>query len=50
MLHLCRKLATIHCEVDIQCTLEESFFAINEEKMVKKFAELELKNLDNILL
>ncbi|MCL7749401.1 5'-3' exonuclease [Halalkalibacter alkaliphilus] len=49
MLHLCRKLATIHCEVDIQCTLEESIFNINKDKMLKKFDELELKNLDQIL-
>ncbi|GAE24537.1 DNA polymerase I [Halalkalibacter wakoensis JCM 9140] len=49
MLHLCRKLATIHCEMEIECSLDEATFHINQEKMKKKFAELELKNLEQLL-
>jgi 5'-3' exonuclease len=49
MLHLCRELAAINCKVDVCCTLEEAIFNIDHLKMMNKFQELELKNLDNIL-
>ncbi|WP_394219292.1 5'-3' exonuclease H3TH domain-containing protein [Halobacillus trueperi] len=44
MLHLSRKLAAIHCEADVDCSLEEALFYINDEKMSAKFNELEFKN------
>lgn len=50
MLHLCRRLAAIHCEVDVCCSLEDALLSINRDKMLAKFNELELKNLDTILL
>jgi len=49
MLHLSRKLAAIHCEVDVCCSLEDAILNINQERMLAKFKELELRNLDNIL-
>lgn len=49
MLHLCRELAAINCKVDICCTIEEAILNINRVKMVNKFQELELKNLDHLL-
>ncbi|MFC0472774.1 5'-3' exonuclease [Halalkalibacter kiskunsagensis] len=49
MLHLCRDLATINCQVDVCCTMEEAILNIDLSKMGKKFEELELKNLDKIL-
>ncbi|MDT8861671.1 5'-3' exonuclease [Alkalihalobacillus sp. MEB130] len=50
MLHLCRQLATINCEVDVTCSLEDAIFQIDQQKMSNKFKELELKNLEQILL
>ncbi|MFD2923583.1 5'-3' exonuclease [Halobacillus naozhouensis] len=44
MLHLSRKLARIHCEASVNCSLEEALFFIDEEKMGQKFEELEFKN------
>lgn len=44
MLHLSRKLARIHCEADVDCSLEDALFYINEERMSTKFNELEFKN------
>ncbi|WP_139377105.1 5'-3' exonuclease [Halobacillus hunanensis] len=44
MLHLSRKLAQIHCEADVNCSLEEALFFINDEKMGQKFDELEFRN------
>ncbi|CDQ18662.1 5'-3' exonuclease [Halobacillus karajensis] len=44
MLHLSRKLAAIHCKADVNCSLEEALFYINDEKMRAKFDELEFKN------
>ena len=50
MLHLSRKLAKIHCEVDVSQPLNEAIFQIDQLQMEDKFQELELKNLNNILL
>ncbi|UOR11048.1 5'-3' exonuclease [Halobacillus amylolyticus] len=44
MLHLSRKLARIHCEADVNCSLEDALFFIDEEQMGRKFDELEFKN------
>ncbi|QAS53148.1 5'-3' exonuclease [Halobacillus litoralis] len=44
MLHMSRKLAAIHCEAGVDCSLEEALFYINDEKMGAKFDELEFKN------
>ncbi|MDG5787828.1 5'-3' exonuclease H3TH domain-containing protein [Evansella sp. AB-P1] len=49
MLHLSRKLARIYCEVGVTCPLDSAIFNINRSKMVKKFEELELKNLDSMI-
>ena len=45
MLHLSRKLARIHCEVEVSCDLETAIYNVNETKMNDKFNELEFKNL-----
>ncbi len=44
MLHLSRKLARIHCAADVNCTLEDALFYIDDDKMSAKFEELEFKN------
>ncbi|MFG6116687.1 5'-3' exonuclease H3TH domain-containing protein [Halobacillus sp. MO56] len=49
MLHLSRKLAAIHCEVDVDCSLDEAIFEVNQERMMAKFKELEFKRLDSLL-
>ncbi|MBU9713795.1 5'-3' exonuclease [Bacillus tamaricis] len=49
MLHLSRKLAKIHCEVEVQCSLEQAIFEIDRKKMIDKFKELEFKNLESII-
>ncbi|SEA99400.1 5'-3' exonuclease [Thalassobacillus cyri] len=49
MLHLSRKLAAIHCEVDVNCSLDDAIFEINQERMMEKFNELEFKRLDSLL-
>ncbi|MFA9557918.1 5'-3' exonuclease H3TH domain-containing protein [Evansella sp. AB-rgal1] len=49
MLHLSRKLARIHCEVTVSCSLDDAIFQINREKMIEKFKELEFKNLDSMI-
>ncbi|QST01280.1 5'-3' exonuclease [Pontibacillus sp. ALD_SL1] len=49
MLHLSRKLARIHCEVDVTCSLEEAVLSINEDLMHNKFNELEFKNINRLI-
>ncbi|MYL69523.1 5'-3' exonuclease [Halobacillus litoralis] len=44
MLYLSRRLAAIHCEADVDCSLEEALFYIDDQKMSAKFDELEFKN------
>ncbi|ELK44562.1 5'-3' exonuclease H3TH domain-containing protein [Halobacillus sp. ACCC02827] len=44
MLHLSRKLAAIHCEADVDCSLDDALFYIDDGKMKAKFEELEFKN------
>ncbi|MRH42576.1 5'-3' exonuclease [Aquibacillus halophilus] len=45
MLHLSRKLAEIHCEVPVSCSVEDAIWRINNEKVSRKLEELELKNI-----
>ncbi|MCD5322358.1 MULTISPECIES: 5'-3' exonuclease [Pontibacillus] len=49
MLHLSRKLARIHCEVDVTCSLEDAVLSINEGRMQDKFNELEFKNINRLV-
>lgn len=49
MLHLSRKLAKIHCEVPISCSLEEASITIDRDKVLSKFKELEFKGLDKLI-
>lgn len=49
MLHLSRKLAKIHCEVPVSCSLDEAVLTINREKVLGKFKELEFKGLDKLI-
>lgn len=49
MLHLSRKLAKIHCEVQVTCPLDDALLSINQVKMNEVFQELELKNLNTLL-
>lgn len=49
MLHLSRKLARIHCEVPINCSLDDALIQINLEKVHEKFSELEFKGLDQFI-
>lgn len=49
MLHLSRKLAEIHCEIDVTCSLDEAILNIDEDKIMETLNELEIKNLTNLL-
>lgn len=49
MLHLSRSLAQINCDIPISCNLEDAKWQYNEEKVAFKFAELEFKNMDQLL-
>ncbi|MFG6120831.1 5'-3' exonuclease [Thalassobacillus sp. B23F22_16] len=49
MLHLSRKLAAIHCGVDVDCSLDDAILEINQERMMEKFNELEFKRLESLL-
>ncbi|WP_246942009.1 5'-3' exonuclease [Bacillus pinisoli] len=49
MLHLSHKLARIHCEVPVDCSLEEAMFNVNKERALSTFRELEFKGLDRLL-
>ena len=44
MLHLCRQLAEIKCDVPVECLLENSLLEIDPSKAKAKFAELEFKH------
>jgi 5'-3' exonuclease len=50
MLHLSRKLAKIHCNTPISCTLEESVLRIDHEKVKQRFKELEFNNLLKLIV
>ncbi|MCH1627347.1 5'-3' exonuclease [Ferdinandcohnia quinoae] len=49
MLHLSRKLAKIHCEVPVLCSLDDAQIKINRIKVLEKFSELEFKGLDQFI-
>ncbi|WP_036646016.1 5'-3' exonuclease [Paenibacillus pini] len=45
MLHVSRKLAEIHCNVPVACALDICELVLNEEQVISKFEELEMKSL-----
>lgn len=45
MLHLCRELATIHCEAPVVCTVEECRWQPNQAQIASLFEELEFNSL-----
>jgi 5'-3' exonuclease len=45
MLHLCRELATIHCEVPLECEIDACLWAPDLERVRLKFDELEFRGL-----
>jgi 5'-3' exonuclease len=45
MLHLCRQLATIHCEAPVKCTAEDCVWNPDMNEVRNKFVELEFKGL-----
>lgn len=49
MVQLCRKLAEIYCEADVDCHLDDAVFEIDRDKVVAKFEELEFKRIDSLL-
>ncbi|MEW4368814.1 5'-3' exonuclease [Paenibacillus kandeliae] len=49
MLHLSRRLATIHREVPVLCTLDECLLLLEDHKIIDKFEELEIKSLCSML-
>jgi 5'-3' exonuclease len=49
MLYLSRKLAEIKCDVPIEYSIEEALYEINNEKVLSKFAEVELRGLHRLI-
>lgn len=49
MMHLSRKLAEIYCEAPVACALENCELSLNEQSVVDKFEELEMKSLCHLL-
>lgn len=49
MMHLSRKLAQIHCEAPITCSLEEAVWQMNHEKVKQRFEELEFQKLVKLI-
>ncbi|MBM7663259.1 5'-3' exonuclease [Bacillus mesophilus] len=49
MLHLSHRLARIHCEVPIECSLDQAEYKVNKERALSTFRELEFKGLDRLL-
>lgn len=49
MLHLSRKLAKIHCEVPVACSLESSLLVLDHAQIISKFEELEMKSLCSLM-
>jgi 5'-3' exonuclease len=45
MLHLCRDLAAIHCEVPLECRIDACLWAPDAERVGQKFDELEFRGL-----
>lgn len=49
MLYLSRKLAEIKCDVPLEYSIEETLLTINNEKVLSKFAEVEIRGLHRLL-
>ena len=49
MLHLSRALAAIHCEVPVDCDLELCLLEIDQERVLSKLEELEMKSLSHLM-
>ncbi|GAE30617.1 5'-3' exonuclease [Halalkalibacter hemicellulosilyticus] len=49
MIDICYKLATIHCEVPIECQLEEACLDIDRKRAMDMITKLELKGIDQFL-
>jgi 5'-3' exonuclease len=49
MLHLSRDLARIRVDVPVACALEEGLWAMEKDKVISKFEELEFKGLTKLL-
>jgi 5'-3' exonuclease len=49
MLHLSHRLARIHCEVPIQCSLEQAEYKVNKQRALTTFRDFEFKGLDRLL-
>ncbi|MBN6888518.1 5'-3' exonuclease [Cytobacillus horneckiae] len=49
MLHLSRQLAEIKCDVPVTCSLSDSIFNMNIDKVMKKFTEVELRGMSKFL-
>lgn len=49
MLHLSRSLAAIHCEVPVDCELDLCLLEIDDERILPKLEELEMKSLSRMM-
>ena len=49
MLYLSRKLAEIKCDVPVTYNMEEALFKFEQEKVLSKFAEVEMRGLHRLL-
>ncbi len=49
MLHLSRDLARIRCDIPVRCVLDECHWAMQPEKVLEKFEELEFKGLMKLI-
>lgn len=49
MLHLSRSLAAIHCEVPVDCELNLCILEIDDERVLSKLEELEMKSLSHLM-
>lgn len=49
MFELSRDLATIKCNLEIKCLLNDSIWNINKDKVMEHFSKLEFKNMETIL-
>ncbi|WP_268895033.1 MULTISPECIES: 5'-3' exonuclease [Paenibacillus] len=49
MMHLSRKLAEIYCAAPVACALENCELSLDEQSVVDKFEELEMKSLCHLL-
>ncbi|MDQ0272056.1 5'-3' exonuclease [Cytobacillus purgationiresistens] len=49
MLHLSRQLAEIKCDVPVACTLTDSVFRMDRNKVIEKFTEVEFRGMHKLL-